>query len=117
MAETTFQLKSIIRRFRAELEKTGFRYLPTDDDLHFDSLWLGPSLAHPEWNSYFWIQIQVGSGFSSGSWTMDKAAIGDIRQSIGDSCEMYYAATASGLSSMEEVERFLDIACLSLESS
>ena len=25
-----------------ELEKTGFRYLPVEDDLHIESQWLGP---------------------------------------------------------------------------
>ena len=37
---------------------------------------------HPEWNSYFWIAVPAGSGFTSGSWTMGKAAISDIMQSL-----------------------------------
>jgi len=30
---------------RAELEKTGFRYLPLENDLHIDSQWMGPDLS------------------------------------------------------------------------
>ena len=30
---------------RVELEKTGFRYLPMEDDLHIKSEWLGPDFA------------------------------------------------------------------------
>jgi len=170
---------------RAELEKTGFRYLPRENELHIDSQWSGPNLAralsfvlfddfdclfmrctlqcsnsgylferefhlglpettdprflfrilgeprlrgnmpsltiqrsalHPEWNSHFWIKIQAGNGFEWGSWTMDKAAMGDIAQTIHDSCDMYDAAMVEGLASMEDVERFLEIACRSYES-
>jgi hypothetical protein len=170
---------------RAELEKTGFRYLPLENDLHIDSQWMGldlsralsfmlfdhfeslfmrctlqcsnrghllqrefhlglpeatdprllfrilgeprlagcmPSLTiersalHQEWNSYFWIEIHAGSGFESGPWTMDKAAMGDIAQTIHDSCEMHEVAMVEGLTGMEDVERFLDIACRSYES-
>jgi hypothetical protein len=170
---------------RAELEKTGFRYLPMEDDLHIDSQWLGSNLAralsfmlfddfdllftrctlqcsnrgylierefylglpkstdprllfrildeprlagnmpsltiqrsaiHPEWNSYFWIEIRAGSGIDSSSWTMDKAAMGDIAQTIHDSCDMYNASMVDGLASVEDVERFLEIACRSYES-
>ncbi len=170
---------------RAELEKTGFRYLPMEDDLHIESEWLGPdfarvlsfmlfddfdllftrctlqcsnrgylverefhlglpestdprllfrilgeprlagnmpsltiqrSMIHPEWNSHFWIEIRAGSGMESGSWTMDKAAMGDIAQTIHDSCDMYEASMVDSLASMEDVERFLEIACRSYES-
>jgi hypothetical protein len=48
---------------------------------------------------------------------MDKAAMGDIAQTIHDSCEMYEVAMVEGLIGMEEVERFLDIACRSYEST
>jgi hypothetical protein len=170
---------------RTELGKTGFRYLPTEDDLHIDSRWMGSNLAraltfilfddfdllfarctlqcssrgylverefhlglpqsteprllfrilseprlagnspsltiqrsliHSEWNSYFWIEIRAGSGVESGSWTMDKAAMGDTAQAIHDSCDMYEASMVDGLASMEDVERFLEIACRSYES-
>jgi hypothetical protein len=180
------KLRNIFYPFvRAELEKTGFRYLPTEDDLHIESEWLGSNLAraltfmlfddfdllfarctlqcssrgylvereftlglpestdprllfrilgeprlagnmpsltiqrsaiHPEWNSYFWIEIRAGSGIESSSWTMDKAAMGDIAQTIHDSCDMYEASMVEGLATMEDVERFLEIACRSYES-
>jgi hypothetical protein len=169
----------------AELEKTGFRYLPMKDDLHIDSQWSGPNFAralsimlfddfdrfftrctlqcsnsgylverefhlglpettdprflfrilgeprfsgnmpsltiqrsmiHPEWNSYFWIEIRAGSGIDWSSWTMDKAAMGDIAQTINDSCHMYNESMVEGFASMEDVERFLEIACRSYES-
>ncbi len=58
------------------------------------SLTIERSILHPQRRTYYRIQIQAGSGFILGPWTM-----------------------ASGLSSMEEVERFLlDIACRSFES-
>lgn len=170
---------------RAELDKTGFRYLPLENDLHIDSQWMGPDLSralsfmlfdhfeylfmrctllcsnrghllqrefhlglpettdprllfrilgeprlagytpsltierstlHPEWNSYFWIEIHAGSGFESGAWTMVKVAMGNIAQMIHDSCEMYEVGMVEGLTGMEDVERFLDIACRSYES-
>ncbi len=185
VASLDARLRDAFPLIRAELEKTGFRYLPTEEDLHIDSTGLGPNLARsltcmlfddldrpfmrcsiqcdrrgymverefhlglpettdprflfrilsdprfagnvpsltiersvsrPQWRSHYWIQIQAGSGFISGPWTMDTAAIGDIRQSIGDSCQMYSAGMARGFLSMEEVERFLDIACRSFES-
>ncbi len=170
---------------RAELEKTGFRYLPMETDLRMESQWLGPDLArafsfmlfdhfdrpfmrctlqcssrghlvqrefhlglpettdprllfrilgeprlagcvpsltierselHPEWNSHFWIEIHAGSGFESGRWTLDKVAMGDIAQMIHDSCQMYDVSMVDGLTCMEDVDRFLDIACRSYES-
>jgi len=170
---------------RTELQKTGFPYVPVDDDLHMDSKWLGPDFArglsfmlfdhfqalfmrctlqcsktghllerefylglpetteprflfrilseprlagnkpslsiersviHPEWNSYYWIEIQAGSGLQTGPWTVDKAVMGDIAQTIRDSCEMYEMSMVEGFTGMEDVERFLDIACRCFES-
>jgi len=80
------------------------------------SLSIEQSILHREWNGYYWIQIQAGSGFESGPWTMDKAAMGDIAQTIHDSCEMYELSMVEGLTNMEDVERFLGIACRSFES-
>jgi hypothetical protein len=63
------------------------------------SLTIQRSAIHREWNSYFRIEIRAGSGMESGSWTMDKAAMGDLAQTIHDSCDMYEASmsTVSGL--------------------
>ena len=80
------------------------------------SLTIERSALHPEWNSYFWIEIHAGSGIEPGPWTLDNAAMGNIAQTIHDSCEMYEVAMVEGLSSIEDVERFLDIACRSYES-
>jgi hypothetical protein len=80
------------------------------------SLTIERSVLHPEWNSYFWIEIEAGSGFEFGSWTMDKVAMGNIGQTIRDSCEMYEVGMVEGFTGMEDVERFLDIACRCFES-
>lgn len=80
------------------------------------SLSIERSIVHPEWNSYYWIQIQAGSGFESGPWMMDKVRMGDIVQTIHDSCEMYELAMVEGFSAMHDVERFLEVACRSFES-
>jgi hypothetical protein len=79
------------------------------------SLQIERSMLHPEWNSYFWIEIHAGSGFESGSWTMDKAVMGNIAQTIHDSCEMY-ELSMEGFAGMEDVERFLDVSCRSFGS-
>lgn len=81
------------------------------------SLSIEQSILHPEWNSYYWIQIQAGSGFESGPWTMDNVRMGDIAQTIHDACQMYEMSMVEGLASMEDVERFLDVACRSFESA
>ncbi len=80
------------------------------------SLTIEPSEIHPEWNIYYWIMIQSGAGIESGQWTLDQAALGNIEETIATSIEMY-ESTIDGFSTMEDVEKFINLAHKCFEAS
>lgn len=81
------------------------------------SLTVQRSVLHPEVKRFFWITFQAGEGFDSGPWEMHGEAIADIKRTIKDACEMYEASMVEGFQSLEDVDRFLEVASRSFESS
>ena len=81
------------------------------------SLTVQRSVLHPEVKRFFWIKFQAGEGFDSGPWEMHGEAIADIKRTIKDACEMYEASMVEGFQSLEDVDRFLEVASRSFESS
>ena len=73
------------------------------------SLTIEPSEINPDWNAYYWITLQSGSGIVSSEWTLYQAAIGNIEETIRASVEMYECA-ADGFTTIEDVEEFIALA-------
>ncbi len=80
------------------------------------SLTIEPSEIRPEWNTYYWITLESGSGIAGSEWTLDQAAIGDIEETIKTSVEMY-EATIEGFATMTDVEQFIALARRCFEAS
>ncbi len=69
----------------------------------------------PESRAYYWIHIESGEGHSSRDWTLRKAALGDVEETIATSIAMY-ERSIDGLTTEEEVEEFLALAARCFES-
>ena len=65
----------------------------------------------------FWIKFQAGGGSQSGPWKLHGEGLADITQTIRNACEMYEQSMVGGLHSMDEIDRFLEIASRSFEAS
>lgn len=50
-----------------------------------------PPVIHPEWDMYYHITLEAGSGLTSGPWTLDQGVIGNIEETITTTVEMYEA--------------------------
>lgn len=74
------------------------------------SLHIEESGVFPEWNTYFIIEFNSGSGIDTGGWTLHNVAKGAIKEAIENSIEMYENSMIEGFSSMSDVEEFLRIA-------
>ena len=68
-----------------------------------------PPVIHPERDTYYWITLESGAGFGSSHCTFDKAAIGDIEETIATSVDMY-ESTIDGFATMTGVEQFIELA-------
>lgn len=68
-----------------------------------------PPVIHPEWDTYYYITLEAGSGLTSGPWTLDQGVIGDIEETITTSVEMY-EMTIGGFETMAEVDAFIALA-------
>ncbi|TVR65843.1 MAG: hypothetical protein EA427_17280 [Spirochaetaceae bacterium] len=84
------------------LADEAFREMPPE-------LTIEPSDLHPEWDTYYSIAFEKGSGITSGDWTLDQGAIGNIEETIKTSVEMY-ECTIEGFTTMAEVETFIGLA-------
>ena len=73
------------------------------------SLTIEPPVIHPERDTYYWITLESGAGFGSSHCTFDKAAIGDIEETIATSVDMY-ESTIDGFATMTGVEQFIELA-------
>jgi hypothetical protein len=80
------------------------------------SLTIEASAAHPEWDVYYWIMIESGTGIESGQWTLDRAALGNIEETISTSIQMY-ESTIDGFETMADVEEFIALARTCFEAS
>ena len=60
--------------------------------------------------------IESGTGIESGQWTLDRAALGNIEETISTSIEMY-ESTIDGFETMADVEEFIALACTCFEAS
>ena len=80
------------------------------------SLTIQPSVLHPERDTWYCIKLESGSGFSSGPWMLDQAAIGNIEQTIRTSVAMY-ESTIDGFQTMADVQEFIELARLCFEAS
>lgn len=65
----------------------------------------------PEWNVYFNIDIQSGTGMEFGNYSLYTTAFELIEETIKDSVQMFESSMIEGFQSMNEVEHFLKIAC------
>jgi hypothetical protein len=81
------------------------------------SLMVQRSALHPELGTFFWIKFQAGRGFQSGPWAMHSEGIADVTKTINDACEMYEASMIEPFVSLDDVDRFLDVASRSFEAS
>ncbi len=90
-------------------------------DPHFagnpPSLMVQRHALRPEWGTFFWIKFEAGDGFISGPWELHGEALADIGRTIQDACEMYEASMVEGLKSLDDADRFLEVASRSFESS
>ncbi len=77
----------------------------------FPSLHIERSILHPEWNSYFYITLRAGNGFESNGWSVHSTALGDIAQTIQDSLSLYESAMVEGITTTDDLEAFLQVAC------
>ena len=81
------------------------------------SLMVQQSVLHPEMGTYFWIKFEAGSGFQSGPWEMHSEGLADITRTIRNACEMYEGSMIEPFGSLDDVDRFLEIASRSFEAS
>ena len=81
------------------------------------SLMVQRSALHPDLSKFFWVKIEAGSGFDSGPWQLHGEALTDIEHTIKNACEMYEASMVEGFQSADDVDRFLEVASRSFESS
>lgn len=75
------------------------------------SLSVEESRVYPEWNFYYHIEIEAGSGMGFKGWSLNNIAKGNIESVIEYSIAMYEHSMADGFSTMKDVEDFLKIAC------
>ena len=80
------------------------------------SLTIARSVIHPERDTYYCIKLESGASISSGPWTIDQAAIGNIEQTIRTSVEIY-EAMIDGFQTMADVEDFIGLARACFEAS
>jgi hypothetical protein len=80
------------------------------------SLTIEPSVLNPELDVYYWIAIESGAGIESGQWTFDRAALGNIEETISTSIELY-ESTIGGFETMADVEEFIARARACFEAS
>jgi hypothetical protein len=74
------------------------------------------SKIRPEWNIYYHIIIETGSGYTFGPFSLYNTAIHLIEETVKASIEMYELSMIELFSTMEDVERFLHIAARCFES-
>jgi hypothetical protein len=67
-------------------------------------------ILHPEWNTFFVVNLNAGHGLDSRSWTIHDSVMTEISRTISDSCEMYEMSMIDGFHTMEAVEEFLKTA-------
>ena len=103
----------------AEATEPGFVFRILGDP-HFagnpPSLHIERSVLHPEWGTLM-VEIHAGSGFDSGPWGLHSEGLADIARTIKDACEMYELSMIEPFESLEEVDRFLEVAHRSFEAS
>ena len=74
------------------------------------------SSAFPERSTYFHLGLECGSGYEFGPYSLYTAAQGDIEAAIRDSTALYEIAVVEGFSSLQDVERFLEVCYRSYEA-
>lgn len=74
------------------------------------SLSIEESHVYPEWDYYYHIKLEAGTGMGFGEWSLNNIAKANIESVIKDSISMYEYSMIDGFSTMNDVEEFLKIA-------